>query len=61
MDCEKILIHEDILREHIEKFGGEPKVGDIDPWSRNQTEMLIEAIETGVPFDEPSVPRSVVT
>lgn len=58
----KVLEYADIVQLHIDKFGVEPIITGLNYAISGQIEdLILEAIESGVPYVEQDVPDGVVT
>lgn len=60
MTAEKVYTYEDLLREYVKKFGEEPNITGID-WMADPSDLLEEALDTGIPINQKPVPKGVVT
>lgn len=58
----KVLEYQDIVELHVKKFGVEPVITGLNYTKSGDIEdLIIEAIESGVPYVEQEVPDGVVT
>lgn len=58
----KILEFKDIVDLHVQKFGVEPVITGLNYTRSMEIEdLIVEAIESGVPYVEQEVPEGVVT
>ena len=58
----KILEFKDIVDLHVQKFGVEPVITGLN-YARSMEieDLIVEAIESGVPYVEQEVPEGIVT
>lgn len=57
---DEVADYKRLLELYVEKFGQEPQFTGWN-WTVNPHELIIEAIETGVPIKEPPVPKGTFT
>lgn len=60
MTAKNVSTHEDLVREYRRVFKSEPEITGAD-WFHNPTELIVEALETGVPIKQQPVPEGIDT
>jgi hypothetical protein len=58
MTGKNVQTHKDLVREYVKMFGQKPVVTG-ESWRRNPTDLIVEALDTGVPINERPVPKGV--
>ena len=60
MTAKNIATYSDLIREYKQKFGKEPNITGRE-WFSDPTELIVEALETGVPINQRPVPSGMDT